>query len=91
MEKYAGEMTLTMDYPVFKDEATFLNPAYAPETANIDGLQATPKAWIRLFQSVIIICCFLYAFIKFRGRSKKILSHLSQCDTRIWGCYPRGD
>jgi len=84
----AGEVALTKGYGVFKDEATCLNPGYTPKTANIDGWQATRKAWTGLFQSVIIICCFLHVFIKIRDRSKKKYKAIFlDVATSFWECY----
>lgn len=86
--KDAGEEALTEGYRVFKGEATNLNPAYAPESANIDGWKATRKAWKSLFPTVAIICCFLHVFIKIRDRSKKKYKaiFLDAAD-RLWECY----
>ncbi len=40
---------LTAAYQHFKDEARQLDPEYQPETVNIDGWEATQKAWRSLF------------------------------------------
>jgi len=86
--KDAGEEALTKGYRVFKDEATCLNPAYAPKTTNIDGWKATRKAWTELFASVIIICCFLHVFIKIRDRAKKKYKAIFlDAAARFWECY----
>jgi hypothetical protein len=53
----------TEAYQQFKDEAQTLNPDYAPETVNTDGWGATQKAWLSLFPMIIIIECFLHAYI----------------------------
>lgn len=84
----AGEASLTAAYQVFKEEAQSINPSYEPETVNIDGWQATRKAWLALFATTVIICCFLHIFIKIRDRAKK--KHKTIFDKaadKLWNCY----
>jgi len=84
----AGEKGLTEAYQVFKEEAQELNPTYSPKTVNIDGWQATKKAWCFLFPAVVIICCFLHVFIKIRDRAKKkYQSIFTTVANKLWECY----
>jgi len=88
----AGKEALTKGYRVFKDEATCLNPGYAPKTTNIDGWKATRNAWTTLFPYVIIVCCFLHVFIKIRDRAKKKYKDIFiDAATRLWECYRAED
>jgi hypothetical protein len=70
-------VTLTMQtddleaaYGEFKREAWHLNPDYTPQTVNLDGWRQTKEAWLRLFPTLIVIRCFLHAFLRIRDRCK---------------------
>lgn len=78
---------LTAAYQHFKDEALQLNPDYQPETVNTDGWEATQKAWRHLFPLIIIIECFLHAFIKIRERGKHLKETFRQLSQRVWEVY----
>ena len=64
----ADEPALTEAYGRFKTEAQRLNPEYQPKTVNTDGWQATKNAWRALFPLIVIIECFLHAFLNIRKR-----------------------
>jgi hypothetical protein len=73
-------------YGEFKREALRLNPAYIPKTLNLDGWRQTKAAWLQLFPTLIIIRCFLHAFLHIRDRCKNYaiyprLQHL------LWRIY----
>jgi len=88
MAKDAGEGTLTKAYNVFKTEARCLNPSYEPTTVNIDGWKATRNAWMFLFSSVVVLCCFLHVFIKIRDRAKRKYKQVfDQAASKFWECY----
>lgn len=78
---------LTEAYQHFKDEAQALKPEYAPETVNTDGWGATQKAWLSLFPTVILIECFLHAFIKIRERGHHLKEIFNQLSQRVWDVY----
>jgi hypothetical protein len=78
---------LTAAYEVFKQEAQAVQPQYQPETVNTDGWAATSKAWRTLFPSVVIILCFLHAFIKIRSRCKRLGDHYEQIKQQVWEIY----
>ena len=78
---------LTEAYQHFKDEALQLNPDYKPETVNTDGWGATQKAWLSLFPLVVIIECFLHAFIKIRDRGKHMKDAFCQLSQKVWEVY----
>jgi hypothetical protein len=84
----AGDNALKEAYQVFKHEARCLKPSYAPDTVNIDGWNATRKAWTCLFTSIVIIYCFLHVFIKIRDRAKKKYKDIFiQATSKLWDCY----
>lgn len=86
--KSASEESLTRSYSVFKEEATNLNPGYRPRTVNTDGWAATKKSWGNLFPKIIIIQCFLHAFIKIRDRAlKKLNDSFREISEKVWDCY----
>jgi hypothetical protein len=82
---------LTEAYQHFKDEAQALKPDYAPETVNTDGWGATQKAWLSLFPMIIIIECFLHAYIKIRERAHHLKEVFNQLSQRIWDVYRAAD
>lgn len=61
---------LTVAYGEFKVEATRLNPDYQPQTVNTDGWYQTRLAWLALFPTIVVIRCFLHAFLRIRDRCK---------------------
>lgn len=84
----ADEASLTTAYGRFRDEALGLDPSYAPETINTDGWSATQNAWRALFPAVIIIQCFLHAFLKIRDRAKKRFQVcFDQIQQQVWDIY----
>jgi len=67
----ASQVDLEKAYGVFAREAQAVDAAYAPETVNTDGWQATQGAWKALFTQITVILCFLHAFLKIRDRATK--------------------
>jgi hypothetical protein len=82
---------LTEAYQHFKDEAQAVKPDYAPETVNTDGWGATQKAWLSLFPLIIIIECFLHAYIKIRERGRHLKEVFSQLSQHVWDVYRATD
>ena len=78
---------LTEAYQHFKEEAQQLNPDYQPETVNTDGWEATQKAWRSLIPLMVIIECFLHAFIKIRERGKHMKEAFRQLSQQVWSVY----
>ena len=78
---------LTSAYGVFKQEALAIQPHYQPKTVNTDGWVATSKSWHTLFPSVVIILCFLHAFIKIRSRCKRLGDDYEQIKQQVWEIY----
>jgi hypothetical protein len=71
---------------VFAEEAHNVNPNYKPDTVNIDGWDATRIAFNTLFVSIVIIRCFLHAFIKIRDCTKKH-PKANEIYSKIWKVY----
>jgi len=83
----ADVVNLTEAYQHFKDEAQALKPDYTPKTVNTDGWAATQRAWLSLFPLIVIIECFLHAFIKIRERGKHLKEVFIQVSQRVWDVY----
>ena len=82
---------LTEAYQHFKEEAQGVAPAYGPETVNTDGWNATQCAWLNLFPMIIILECFLHAFIKIRQRAKHLKETFRQLSQQVWNVYHAAD
>jgi hypothetical protein len=87
----ADTTSLTEAYQGFKDEAQALKPEYAPETVNTDGWNATQAAWVKLFPMIIVLECFLHAFLKIRQRAKHLKEIFSQLSQQVWEVYHAAD
>lgn len=84
----ADEAALLDSYGDFKEEAGLFHPDYHPQTVNTDGWAATQKAWSILFPKIVIIECFLHAFISIRSRcSKKWKAVWPQIQQQVWDIY----
>jgi hypothetical protein len=82
---------LTEAYQHFKEEARTLKADYAPETVNTDGWNATQRAWRNLFSMIVIIECFLHAFLKIRERAKHLKETFHQISQQVWDVYHAAD
>ena len=67
----ADAPSLTAGYGVFAAEARNVDPGYQPETVVTDGWAATMRAWKTLFINIVVIRCFLHAFLSIRDRCKR--------------------
>ncbi len=86
--KSASQRDLTRAYGVFAQEARAVKPDYAPFTVNTDGWSPTQKAWQYLFPGVLVILCFLHAFLKIRDRAKKGLKEwFEPIKSKVWEAY----
>jgi hypothetical protein len=83
----ADETALTAAYGQFKQEALRLNPDYQPQTVNTDGWSATQLAWATLFPTIVIIQCFLHAFLTIRARCKRLKDLFPEIKQRVWDIY----
>ncbi len=82
-----SEEGLTEAYRDFKDEACDLDPDYQPKTVNTDGWMATQAAWQTLFPGIVVILCFLHAFLKIRDRAKRLAAVFPEVAQRVWDAY----
>lgn len=73
-------------YGEFKQEALRLNSNYTPKTLNLDGWRQTKEAWLRLFPALIVIRCFLHAFLRIRDRCKNYAVY-PRLQYLIWRIY----
>ena len=87
----ADEKQLTEAYGHFKAEAQQLKPDYQPKTVNTDGWLATHLAWSALFPAIVIIRCFLHAFIKVRACCKRLKNDFVAIQTQVWEIYHAPD
>ena len=88
----ADEDALTEAYGVFQQEAQHVQADYQPETVNTDGWQATQNAWQALFPVIVIIECFLHAFLKIRQRSRRrFKEHYGEIVRQVWEVYHAPD
>ena len=84
----ADEDGLTEAYGHFQEEALHLNPEYKPKTVNTDGWSATKKAWLNLFPLIVMIECFLHAFLKIRNCcQKRFKDGYPEIAQRVWDVY----
>jgi hypothetical protein len=79
----ADEDHLREAYGVFAAEARDVDPAYTPETVNVDGWAATRNAFGSLFTAITAVLCFLHGFLKVRDRCRKA----RDLHRRVWDVY----
>jgi len=78
---------LTAAYEVFRDETHNVNPDYQPKTVNTDGWQGTQAAWLALFPLIVVLRCFLHAWLKIRDRSKNLKEKFAELSRQVWHAY----
>ena len=87
----AGADDLEATYGAFKDEARDIAPQYAPQPVSTDGWKGTQAAWKALFPKVIILLCFLHAWLKIRDRAKHLKGVFAEVSRRVWEAYHAPD
>jgi len=83
----ASTEALTAAYQVFRDEACNVDPDYTPQTVNTDGWKSTQAAWLGLFPLVVVVRCFLHAWLKIRDRAKHLGETYVELSRRVWQAY----
>jgi hypothetical protein len=83
----AGTDDLKAAYSVFQQEARDVTPNYVPKTVNTDGWKGTKAAWKILFKSVVVLQCFLHAWLKIRDRGKHLKDQFAEVSRRVWEAY----
>ena len=78
---------LTEAYQVFRDEARNVNSDYSPKTVNTDGWKSTQAAWQILFTNIIVLRCFLHAWLKIRDRAKNLKEKFYELSKQVWHAY----
>jgi hypothetical protein len=87
----AGTDDLKAAYEVFRDEARDMTPEYVPQTVSTDGWKGTQAAWKALFPKVVILLCFLHAWLKIRDRAKHLKEGFADVSRRVWDAYHASD
>lgn len=83
----ASKDDLQKAYGVFKAEAEEVEPEYAPKTVNTDGWAGTIGAWASLFVDIVLIRCFLHAWLRIRERAKNLKEQFFEIGKRVWDVY----
>jgi len=91
LSESAGTEELKEAYGVFQSEAEDLDPDYTPRTVNTDGWQGTQAAWKALFPLVVVLQCFLHAWLKIRDRAKHLGEQFFQISEKVWDAYHAPD
>jgi len=86
----ANETALIKGYGTFATEAKNINDNYQLKSVNIDGWDATLKAFSALFIGITVIYCFLHGFIKIRDRCHKSSLFNKICG-HVWHVYQAED
>src|SRR5512146_4346 len=87
----AGTDELKAAYGVFRHEARDVAAKYAPKTVGTDGWKGTQAAWRALFPKVVILLCFLHAWLKIRDRAKHLKEVFAEVSRRVWEAYHAPD
>jgi hypothetical protein len=87
----AGTDDLKDAYAIFKEEARDVAPDYAPKTVSTDGWKGTQAAWKALFKGLVILQCFLHAWLKVRERGKHLKDQFAEVSRRVWEAYHAPD
>jgi hypothetical protein len=82
---------LKQAYGVFKSECQSLNADYCPLSVNVDGWQATNRAWRELFEGVTLVLCFLHAYLKIRDMAKGLKDRFNVVSEELWAVYRQTD
>jgi hypothetical protein len=82
----ADTPSLIEAYGQFQTEACRLHPDYQPQTVNTDGWSPTQKAWQTLFPLIVVIQCFLHAFLTIRACCQR-LPDFPAIQQRVWEIY----
>ena len=82
----ADEKSFLKAYAVFKKEVQQVDKDYVPQTVNTDGFKSTLKTWTNLFESTVLIRCFLHGFLKIHNRAKR-LPIFEELAEKVWNIY----
>jgi hypothetical protein len=82
----ASAEDLQTAYGIFKQEATDVQPGYQPKTVSVDGWAATAQAWRALFAVVVLLRCFLHAWLNVRSRGK-LQEAFTELSKKVWHAF----
>jgi hypothetical protein len=82
----ASAEALTEAYGHFKTETHRLREDYQPTTVNTDGWKGTHAAWLTLFPCIVVLRCFLHAFLNIRSCCKR-LAVFPVIQDMVWEIY----
>ena len=83
----ADQPGLTEAYGYFQQEAQRVDPDYQPQTVNTDGWLPTQQAWQKLFSGIVVVLCFLHAFLSIRSRGKHLKDTFHTITQHVWNIY----
>lgn len=83
----AGVDDLTAGYGEFAREAQAQASDYQPETVNVDGWDATHRAWQRLFPAIVVIRCFLHAVLGIQQRCRSNPALYQDLTQALWHLF----
>lgn len=83
----AGAEELTSAYGDFAQEAKAHQPDYQPQTVNLDGWEATHKAWRSLFPTVVVMPCFLHLVLSIQKHCRRNRSLHQALSDELWHLY----
>jgi hypothetical protein len=87
MAAKADTADLTAAYQVFRDEARNVQADYTPKTVSTDGWKGTQAAWLALFATIVVLRCFLHAWLKIRDRAKNLKQTFYDLSEKVWHAY----
>ncbi len=71
----------------FSERWPCVTPEYVPKTVSTDGWKGTQAAWKALFPKVVILLCFLHAWLQIRDRAKHLKEQFAEVSRRVWEAY----
>ena len=74
------------DFPI-RRVRRLVDPKYRPQTVNTDGWKWTQAAWSSLFPMIVILRCFLHAWLSIRDRAKNLKEQFFDLGSRVWEVY----
>jgi len=83
----ASTEDLIEGYGVYAQEAQNVSPEYQANSYNTDGYVPTGNALKTIFETVVIIPCFVHAYLNIKERCRKWGSQFYDLSKQIWDVY----
>ena len=83
----ASTEDLHKGYDVFRQEAIDVEPEYEPKTVSTDGWWGTQGAWKWMFPAIVVLLCFLHAWLKIRDVGKHLGSLFFDVGAKVWNAF----